>query len=91
VVFIGGYFYDPFFGPYPWWPRPWYPHPYSPYYDMRAFLRLDVKPRNASVYVDGYYAGIVDDFDGIMQSLPLPPGGHEITLYGCVCKRCCSR
>jgi len=20
VVFIGGYYYDPFFGPYPWWP-----------------------------------------------------------------------
>jgi hypothetical protein len=81
VVFIGGYFYDPFFGPYPWWPRPPYPRPYFPHYDMRAFLRLDVEPRNASVYVDGYYAGIVDDFDGIMQSLPLPPGGHEITLY----------
>jgi hypothetical protein len=81
VVFVGGYFYDPYFGLYPWWPRPLYPHPYFPYYDMRAFLRLEVKPRNASVYVDGYYAGIVDDFDGIMQSLPLPPGGHEITLY----------
>src|SRR5262252_9709378 len=21
VVFVGGYFYDPFFGPYPWWNR----------------------------------------------------------------------
>src|SRR5687768_11416346 len=20
-VFVGGYFYDPFYGPYPWWPR----------------------------------------------------------------------
>ena len=25
IVFIGGYFYDPFFGPYPWWPRPVHP------------------------------------------------------------------
>jgi hypothetical protein len=25
-VFIGGYFYDPFFGPYPWWTRSLYPH-----------------------------------------------------------------
>jgi hypothetical protein len=40
-----------------------------------------VKPREASVYVDGYYAGTVDDFDGFMQSLPLPPGGHDIALY----------
>jgi hypothetical protein len=81
IVFIGGYFYDPYFGPYPWWPRPLYPRPYFPVYDMRAHLRIEVKPKDASVYVDGYYAGIVDDFDGFMQSLPLPPGGHEITLY----------
>jgi hypothetical protein len=81
VVFVGGYFYDPYFGPYPWWPRPLYLHPYFPLYDMRAHLRIEVKPKDASVYVDGYYAGIVDDFDGFMQSLPLPPGGHEITLY----------
>ncbi len=26
IVFIGGYFYDPFFGPYPWWPRPVHPY-----------------------------------------------------------------
>jgi hypothetical protein len=26
VVFIGGYFYDPFFGPYPWWPLEAYPY-----------------------------------------------------------------
>ena len=81
MVFIGGYFYDPYFGLYPWWPRPINPHPYFPLYDMRAHLRLEVKPRDASVFVDGYYAGVVDDFDGVMQSLPLPPGGHGITLY----------
>ena len=33
------------------------------------------------VYVDGFYAGIVDDFDGFFQRLPLPPGGHDIGLY----------
>lgn len=26
VVFVGGYFYDPFFGPYPWWVRHAYPY-----------------------------------------------------------------
>jgi hypothetical protein len=43
-------------------------------------VRLLVTPRQASVYVDGYYAGVVDDFDGFFQNLPLPPGGHEIVL-----------
>jgi hypothetical protein len=33
------------------------------------------------VYVDGYYAGTVDDFDGFAQRLHLPPGEHELELY----------
>jgi hypothetical protein len=33
------------------------------------------------VYVDGYLAGIVDDFDGIFQRLDLPPGEHDVTLF----------
>jgi hypothetical protein len=81
VVFIGGYFYDPFFGPYPWWPRHVYPYAYWPVYDNRAVLRVLATPENAAVYVDGFYAGIVDDFNGYFQGLPLPPGGHEIVLY----------
>jgi hypothetical protein len=32
------------------------------------------------VYVNGYYAGIVDDFDGIFQRLYLPAGEHVIDL-----------
>jgi len=43
-------------------------------------LRLQVRPRNAAVYVDGYYAGIVDDFDGVFQRLTLEVGPHEIEL-----------
>ena len=31
--------------------------------------------------MDGYYAGIVDDFDGTFQRLRLPPGQHEIQIY----------
>jgi hypothetical protein len=80
-VFIGGYFYDPFFGPYPWWGAGAYGYPYFPIFDDRAEVRLVVTPREAAVYVDGYYAGIVDDFDGFSQSLPLSPGGHDIALY----------
>jgi hypothetical protein len=78
-VFIGGYFYDPFYGPYPWW-RPG-PYRYYPVYDYRAELKVKAVPREAAVYVDGYYAGIADDFDGMFQHLLLPPGGHSIALY----------
>lgn len=81
VVFVGGYFYDPFFGPYPWWPPVGHPGRYYPVFDVRAVVRLQVKPREAAVYVDGFYAGIVNDFDGVFQGLPLPPGGHEIVIY----------
>ncbi len=81
VVFIGGYFYDPFFGPYPWWQPARYRHPYFPVYDRRAEVRILATPKSAAVYVDGFYAGIVDDFDGMFQALPLPPGGHTVVLY----------
>jgi hypothetical protein len=36
---------------------------------------------HAAVNVDGFYAGIVDDFNGMFQSLPLTPGGHTIVLF----------
>jgi hypothetical protein len=43
-------------------------------------LRLKIEPRNAEVYVDGDYAGVVDDFDGRFQQLKLAPGLHHIEL-----------
>lgn len=45
-----------------------------------ARLRILGAPRDAEVYVDGYYAGIVDDFDGRLQHLELEPGPHQIEL-----------
>ena len=33
------------------------------------------------MYVDGFYAGVVDDFNGVFQGLPLTPGGHSVTLF----------
>jgi hypothetical protein len=80
-VFIGGYFYDPFFGPYPWWSRGAYPYTYYPVYDNRAVVRVIATPKDAAVYVDGFYAGTVHDFNDWFQGLPVPPGGHEIVLY----------
>jgi len=46
-----------------------------------AGIKFKVEPKSAEVYVDGYYAGIVDSFDGIFQKLNLQPGAHEIVLY----------
>jgi len=43
-------------------------------------VRVLVDPAEARVYVDGYYAGTVDDYDGLFQRLNLSPGRHEIAL-----------
>ncbi len=43
-------------------------------------LRLEVTPKTAAVLVDGYYAGVVDDFDGHFQHLDMTPGGHRIEI-----------
>ena len=45
-----------------------------------ARLRIVDAPRGAEVYADGYYAGIVDDFDGRLQHLELVPGPHQIEI-----------
>jgi hypothetical protein len=49
-------------------------------YDASGSVRLLVEPVETKVYVDGYYAGKVDDFDGMFQRLNLRPGAHDITL-----------
>lgn len=90
VVVVGGHYspwyYDPFYYPYWWYPSAFY-GPLPPGYwgwgaaDHRSAVRLQVTPKQAEVYVDGYLAGTVDDFDGTFQRLTLPPGDHEIILY----------
>jgi hypothetical protein len=86
-VVVAGYyrplFYDPFYDPwfpyrYGWYPPP-YGYGYAPYNE--ASLRLQVTPRDTEVFVDGYYAGTVDSFDGVFQRLRLDPGEHDVTLY----------
>jgi hypothetical protein len=83
VVVVGGYYYSPF------WIDPWYDPayqwgfypPYRRFAERDASVKLEVKPKQAEVYIDGYYAGIVDDFDGAFQRLHVLPGEHEIELY----------
>ncbi len=76
---FGGYyggFYDPWYG----YPDPGYPYPaYGAAVDEGA-VRIKVSPRDASVYVDGYDMGIVDDYDGLLQKLHLSVGPHHIEV-----------
>ena len=39
-----------------------------------------IKPRNAEVYVDGYYVGLVDEFDGLFQRLHIESGAHRVEV-----------
>ena len=91
--FYGGYGRFGYYNPYDSWYSPYYYsgyYGYSPSYYRRGrgygsyrdsgSLRIIVDPEKTRVYVDGYYAGIVDDFDGILQRLNVPPGRHDITL-----------
>jgi PEGA domain len=69
------YGYNGYYGPGPY---------YSPWqaggYDIGG-VRLKIRPRDAQVFVDGHYAGLVDDFDGTFQSLRLESGGHKIEIH----------
>jgi hypothetical protein len=60
-----GYYYPPYGGAYGW--------------DIGS-VKLKIKPRDAEVFVDGYYAGTVDDFDGVFQSLKLDSGSYRIEI-----------
>jgi hypothetical protein len=43
-------------------------------------VRILGAPPDAEVFADGYYVGIVDDFDGVFQRLELEPGPHSIEI-----------
>ena len=51
--------------------------PGSPYY---GGIALEMTPYDADVFVDGTYAGRVEDFDGATQPLTLSAGIHEIEV-----------
>lgn len=90
----GGWYYPGYWGS--WWPYGsygWYGgywgYPWGwggggtvYHYVQRegGSVRVLVDPSEARVYVDGYYAGTVDDFDGLFQRLNVSPGRHEIAL-----------
>ena len=84
--YFNPYFYRPYaFRPYGYGPYGYGPYQYGawgpyPYYGAHGSLRIQVKPEATEVYVDGYYAGVADSYDGIFQRLHLEPGAHDIEL-----------
>ncbi len=82
----GAFAWSPlFYAPWPlvwgtagYWPWPYHYGPPTTF--MTGGVRLKVQPREAQVIVDGYYAGTVNDFDGVFQALRLAPGGHKIEV-----------
>lgn len=77
----GGY-YGSYYGSYYGYPWGWGGGGTVYHYVEResGSVRVLVDPSEARVYVDGYYAGTVDDFDGLFQRLHVSPGRHEIAL-----------
>lgn len=83
-LLFGGYYAPYFLGYNQWYPYPAFGFPPMPGFypgDPSVTVRLQVVPREAIVYVDGYAAGEVDDFDGVFQRLRLAPGHHEIAVF----------
>ena len=84
---LGYLYYDPF-----WYGGGGYGYPgygyggsyssggYSQTYHDTGNLRLKIKPREAQVYVDGYFVGVVDSFDGSFQRLSLDGGTHKVEI-----------
>lgn len=69
--------YDPF-----WYQRYPYPPPRYRGYDYdEASARIEVTPKDAQVFVDGYYVGSVDDFDGVLQRLHVRAGEHTLEIF----------
>ncbi len=74
---LGSYYGSGGVYPYGYTPRGYYdPIPGRPY----GGLRITDAPRDAQVFADGYYVGIVDDFDGVFQHLNLEAGPHQIEV-----------
>jgi hypothetical protein len=74
-----GFYYGPYWGPaYYGWYGPGYYGYYGPYGTNPNIgqVKLETKMKDASVYVDGGYAGTV----GKLKTFPLRPGTHDIEL-----------
>lgn len=92
-AYYGSLFYSPWYNPYYSGFGFYGGYPFaSPFYggygafgagvvNITSSLRVQVTPRETEVFVDGYFAGVVDNFDGAFQRLRLEPGEHTLQLY----------
>lgn len=48
--------------------------------DRSAWLRLDVQPSDASIYIDGQYAGKASEFSKGKKLLPVSPSDHTLRI-----------
>jgi hypothetical protein len=95
VRVLGGYYgYAPWVG-WGWGWGPYYWPPYGPYADLSpdridpglamiagvGAVHLDVKPKQAEVWVDGKYVAEARDLDGSPSLLWLKQGEHTIALH----------
>jgi hypothetical protein len=86
------FYYQFPYGTYPYYR---YGYPYPPYYypapatpgyesdievEAAGSVRVDIPQKNASIYVDGFYVGMVEDFNGDSQQLNLAPGPHHLEI-----------
>ena len=67
-----------------WGTMPFYYAPESTSFTLEngptGGLQLDVQPWRAAVFVDGVYAGRVDDYSGYYKHLELVAGSHQIVV-----------
>jgi len=49
-------------------------------FEENGSLRLKINPKQAQIFIDGAYVGVVDNFDGAFQKLSLQGGGHKVEL-----------
>src|SRR5919198_707685 len=82
-----GYPYPYYYGGYPayGYAYPGYGYPPAPYVSAQpgytyGGVHIEGAPQDAQVFADGYYVGVVDDFDGPFQHLNLPSGPHRIEI-----------
>lgn len=72
-----GYGYGPYGYGYPQPPAGYVRGVYGVAY---GGVRIQGAPPDAQVFADGYYVGVVDDFDGAFQQMNLQPGPHQIEI-----------
>jgi len=88
--FYAGFGY-PYGFPYYGYPYYAYPYPYAYGYPPASYVsmqpgvayggvRIEGAPKDAQVFADGYYVGLVEDFDGPVRHLNLEAGAHRIEI-----------